>query len=214
MLGHDGDTRRSWNAAKATFSTGTTRGLSSRCSPSMYPQSTAETLSPACGCLRRPAQELEAQPQLEDRALRGLADTLAVIMERFPAGSHNRRSSGDVARIVPGRIVRHRNDGANPAGCRTRTEADGVVTLEHLGNRGADLLVYPAGGASTDMDPVFRSLFAMGGRSVGSSRRVSSSAGRRRHTGAPPAASRLAFLGRSGSRRNRRASGHLAGRRR
>ncbi len=34
--------------------------------------------------LAQAAQDLEAQPQLEERALRGLAGTLAVIMERFP----------------------------------------------------------------------------------------------------------------------------------
>ena len=36
------------------------------------------------GACSRPLRRLEAQPQLEARALRGLADTLAVIMERFP----------------------------------------------------------------------------------------------------------------------------------
>src|SRR4051812_33488899 len=34
--------------------------------------------------LAQAAQELEAQPQLEECALQGLADTLAVIFERFP----------------------------------------------------------------------------------------------------------------------------------
>jgi hypothetical protein len=35
--------------------------------------------------LGQACQELDEQPQLEDRALRGLADTLAVVMDRFPA---------------------------------------------------------------------------------------------------------------------------------
>src|SRR5678815_5395046 len=35
--------------------------------------------------LEQACHELEEQPQLEDRALRGLADTLAVVMARFPA---------------------------------------------------------------------------------------------------------------------------------
>src|SRR5262249_25361994 len=34
--------------------------------------------------LARACQELEAQSQLEDRAIRGIADTLAVVMDRFP----------------------------------------------------------------------------------------------------------------------------------
>ena len=34
--------------------------------------------------LEQACEEIEQQPQLEDRALRGLADTLAVVIERFP----------------------------------------------------------------------------------------------------------------------------------
>ena len=143
------------------------------------------------------------------RALRGLADTLAVIMERFPPdhttavpletlrGLFQEESSGI-------EIMERIRLAAEPA--RKLTESLRWSTSRH---RGARLLVYAAGAADAELDPIFRSLFAMGGRSVGSSGRVSAAAGRQRDTGAPAAAARFAFLGRAGSRRSRPAAGHL-----
>jgi hypothetical protein len=145
---------RSWSGARATFSIGTTRGLSSPCGLHMYRRSTVETSSPACGLLAQACEGLERQPQLEGRALRGLADTLAVVIERFPP---------DRTTAIPletlGVLFHEKSSGievmdrirlaAEPARKLTESLRWTVSEIEER-----TLLVHSPGGAGTVMGPV------------------------------------------------------------
>src|SRR5207247_4495729 len=99
------------------------------------------------------------------------------------------------ARALPARVLRYRNDGTDPAGCRTCAEIDGFVAVEHHGDRGTNVLVQPLRAAGTGLGCLLRSLRTMGGRSGGPSRGISSSVGHRCNTQAPEAAAQFALLG-------------------
>ena len=115
--------------------------------------------------LKQASQELDAESQLDARALRGLADTLAVITERFPPDHSTAVPLAALRGLLEEESVGRRNSGANPPRSRGRAQADRFPALERLADRGARLLVYAAGAANRGLDSTRRPLFALVGRS-------------------------------------------------